>query len=113
MHAPRPSRPDSLMMVHPAPASPAAIPCNVVFHAVLNGILYAYAFADGDKLWHSDLEAAVSGGASEANGTVLVAATAPAFAPFITPGTTVFAFRIVGTAAAPIVPAPGGPSASR
>lgn len=79
-------------------ASPVAISNGVVFQAGLDGILHAYALADGTELFAADLGASVSGGIAVAGDTVVLGAATPAFAPFVRPGNTVVAFRLTSGA---------------
>lgn len=82
-------------------ASPAAISDDVAFQAGFDGILHAYALADGSELWSADLGASVSGGIGITAGVVVVGAATPQFAPFILPGTTIRAFGPASGAATP------------
>ena len=89
-------------------ASPAAISDDVAFQAGFDGILHAYALADGTELWSADLGASVSGGVAVADGTVVVGAATPQFAPFILPGSSIRAFGPPSGAATPV----GSPEAT-
>jgi polyvinyl alcohol dehydrogenase (cytochrome) len=91
-------------------ASPAAISEDVVFHAGLDGVLHAYALADGSELWRFDLGASVSGGVAVADGVVVVGAATPPFAPFVKSGSSIRAFGLGG---GPATPASASPAASR
>ncbi len=93
-------------------ASPAAISNDVVFHAGFDGILHAYALADGTELWSADLGASVSGGVAVAEGYVIVGAATPQFAPFITPGDQIHAFAIGAELATPEASPNSSPAAS-
>jgi outer membrane protein assembly factor BamB len=68
-------------------ASPAAISGDVVFQGGIDGLLHAYAVADGTELWQSDLGASVSGGIAVSRGVVVLGAATPAFALGATPAT--------------------------
>lgn len=87
-------------------ASPAAISNDVVFHAGLDGVLHAYALADGTELWSQDLGSSVSGGIAVAEGVVVLGAATPQFAPFIKPGTTIRAFSLALDQGTPIPTTP-------
>lgn len=82
-------------------ASPAAISDDLVFHAGMDGILHAYALANGEELWRTDLGASVSGGVAIADGVVVLGASTPSFAPFVRPGTSIRAFAIDAGEATP------------
>ena len=89
-------------------ASPAAISGDVAFQAGFDGILHAYALADGTELWSADLGASVSGGIGIADSIVVVGAATPQFAPFILPGSSIRAFGPPSGNATPV----GSPVAS-
>lgn len=89
-------------------ASPAAIADDVAFTAGLDGFIHAYALSDGTELWSYDLGASASGGVAVADGTVIVGAATPQFAPFIRPGNTVQAFRVGERGGTPAGATPGG-----
>ncbi|HWV35875.1 MAG TPA: PQQ-binding-like beta-propeller repeat protein, partial [Thermomicrobiales bacterium] len=82
-------------------ASPAAIADDIVMHAGIDGILHAYALRSGKELGLADLGASVSGGIAIADGVVVLAAATPAFAPFVKPGHTIYAFAVNGSAGTP------------
>src|SRR5262249_7215392 len=75
-------------------ASPAAIAAALVFQAGLDGFLHSYALQSGQELWQFDLGASVSSGIAVSGTTVVLAAATPPFAPFVRPGTSVFAFTL-------------------
>jgi polyvinyl alcohol dehydrogenase (cytochrome) len=83
-------------------ASPAAISSDVIFHAGMDGVLHAYALADGAELWRSDLSASVSGGIAVAERVVVLGAATPEFAPFVKPGTSLLAFAVDQDHATPV-----------
>jgi polyvinyl alcohol dehydrogenase (cytochrome) len=89
-------------------ASPASIADDVVLQAGMDGILHAYALADGTELVAIDLEASVSGGIAVSNEMVVLGAATPAFAPFVKPGNTVRAFSLTAASATPVVGTPEG-----
>jgi polyvinyl alcohol dehydrogenase (cytochrome) len=83
-------------------ASPAAIAGNVAFQGGMDGFLRAYALADGQELWSADLGASVSGGIAVAEGTVVLGAATPEFAPFVRGGRAVVAFALGESLASPV-----------
>jgi polyvinyl alcohol dehydrogenase (cytochrome) len=75
-------------------ASPAAISNDVVVHAGLDGVLHGYALEGGAELLTIDLGASVSGGIAVADGTVVIGAATPMFAPFIRAGSSIVGLRV-------------------
>ena len=75
-------------------ASPVAIAGDVVLQAGLDGVLRVLALRSGQVLWQADLGSSVSGGIAVSGDSVVVAAATPSFAPFVRPGTSVFAFAL-------------------
>ncbi|MGB3305361.1 MAG: PQQ-binding-like beta-propeller repeat protein [Thermomicrobiales bacterium] len=82
-------------------ASPVAIADDIVMHAGIDGVLHAYALRSGKELGLADLGASVSGGIAIADGVVVLAAATPAFAPFVKPGHTIYAFAVNGSSGTP------------
>lgn len=91
-------------------ASPAAISVDVVFHAGIDGVLHAFALADGSELWNVDLGSSVSGGIAVADGVVVLGAATPQFGPFVLPGNTIRAFALGASGATPVAPAAATPA---
>ncbi len=82
-------------------ASAVSISEDLVFQAGIDGILHAYLLPNGVELWKAELGASASGGIGIADGVVIVGAATPAFAEFVTTGTTVQAFGFAAAETAP------------
>lgn len=87
-------------------ASPVAISGDLVFHAGMDGILHAYALANGDEAWRMDLGASVSGGIAVADGVVVLGAGTPPIAPFVRTGNSIRAFGLEAGNATPVTATP-------
>lgn len=92
-------------------ASAVSISEDLVFQAGIDGILHAYLLPNGVELWKAELGASASGGIGIADGVVIVGAATPAFAPFVTTGTTVQAFGFATVEAAPVATPIASPEA--
>jgi outer membrane protein assembly factor BamB len=89
-------------------ASPVAIAADLALQAGLDGILHAYDLQSGRERWQTDLGASVSSGIAVSRGTVVLAAATPPFAPFVRPGTSVYAFSLTGESSRKATPTGDG-----
>ena len=75
-------------------AAAATIVNDIALLATLDGILHAVTVRDGRMVATFDLGLSANGGVAVAGDLVVLGAGTPAFAPFITPGADIVAFRL-------------------
>lgn len=75
-------------------AAAATIVNDIALFATLDGVLHAVTVRDGRQVAAIDLGSSANGGVAVAGDLVVLGAGTPAFAPFITPGSDVVAFRL-------------------
>lgn len=83
----------TIALERPAAAA-ATIVNDIALFATLDGVLHAVTVRDGHHVLARDLGRSANGGVAVAGDLVVLGAGTPAFAPFITPGADIVAYRL-------------------